>query len=423
MSRPDPPGFIERFWPSDCLVIVVHHRQDFGMPAILSPAAERPTTIPETSHIESTPTQRIMSVDALRGIDMFFIVGMEEVFEALSEMFPMSPSLNDRLQHAPWAGFHFYDLIFPLFAFIIGVSLVFSLSKSVANAGKRGASGKILKRSLILFLLGILYYEGISGGVHHIRLLGVLQRLALCYCGAGLAFVWLSQPDRPYRKLVALTALLLVGYWAMLTFIPVPGFGAGDYAEGHNLTNWVDKMYLPLRRWDGDHDPEGLLSTVPAIASSLLGVFAGLLLKNRTIEPARKVRLLVVWGCVGVVGALLWNFQFPIIKKIWSSSFVLFTAGISSLLLALFYYVIDIKNHRDWCRPFVWIGMNAITIYLIAHFVNLGHIANCFVGGEIRSGLENVHHGLGALVTALLALCFSFLICRFLYQRKIFLRV
>lgn len=359
-----------------------------------------------------------MSIDALRGMDMFFIVGMEEVFEALSKMFPMSPSLNDRVQHAPWAGFHFYDLIFPLFAFIIGTSLVFSLSKALAQEGRNATTRKILKRSLILFILGVLYYEGIAGGVQHIRLLGVLQRLALCYCGAGLAFVWLNP-----RKLVVLTVSLLVGYWVLLVFVPIPGFGAGDFAEGHNLTNWLDKMLLPLRKWDGDHDPEGLLSTLPAIASSLLGVFAGLLLKNPVVEPARKARLLAMCGCAGIAAGLLWSLEFPIIKKIWTSSFVLFTAGLSSLLLALFYHVIDIRNHRAWCRPFVWIGMNSITIYLIARVLNLGHIANFFVGGEIRSGLENLHSGSGDLVTALLALCFSFLICRFLYHRKIFLRV
>jgi predicted acyltransferase len=350
---------------------------------------------------------------------MFFIVGMEEVFEALSQMFPMSPSLNDRVQHAPWAGFHFYDLIFPLFAFLMGTSLVFSLSKSVATEGQSGTSRKILKRSLILFIFGVLTYGGIGDGIQHIRLLGVLQRLALCYCGAGFAFVWLGSQ----RKLLALTVALLAGYWALLVFIPVPGFGAGDSAEGHNLTNWIDKTYLPLRKWDGDHDPEGLLSTFPAIASSLLGVFAGLLLKNPSAAPARKVRVLAAWGCAGVVAGLLWHLQFPIIKKIWTSSFVLFTGGLSSLLLGLFYYLIDINNHRDWCRPFVWIGMNSITIYLIAHFVKLEEIAKCFVGGEVHSELEHMRHGLGDLITALLALGFSLLICRFLYQRKIFLRV
>src|SRR5882757_3162500 len=182
------------------------------MTSIYSPAAQQSAVSPGNIEVVSpTPIQRLMSIDALRGMDMFFIVGVEEVFEALSKMFPMSPTLNDRLQHAPWAGFHFYDLIFPLFAFIIGTSLVFSLSKSVAREGKGATTRKVLKRSLILFVLGILYYEGIGGGIQHIRILGVLQRLALCYCGAGLAFVWLSRPDRAYRKPVALAVSLLVG--------------------------------------------------------------------------------------------------------------------------------------------------------------------------------------------------------------------
>ncbi len=359
-----------------------------------------------------------MSLDALRGFDMFFIVGMEEVFESISEMFPMEPSLNARLQHAPWAGFHFYDLIFPLFAFLIGVSLVFSLTKAVAAEGKGQASLKIVRRSAILFLFGILVYHGIANGLDHVRLLGVLQRLALCSCAAGLAFVWLNT-----RALVVLTVSLLVGYWAMLTFIPVPGFGAGDFAEGHNLTNWIDKMYLPFRRWDGDHDPEGILSTLPAIASSLLGVFAGLLIRNPSVEPARKVRLLLLWGVAGIAAALLWNFQFPIIKKIWTSSFVLLTAGISSVLLASFYYLIDVRNHRTWCRPWVWIGTNAITIYLIAAVVSFDGVAKRLVGGNVSAFFEGIHHGLGNLVIALLGLGCSFLICRFLYNRKIFLRV
>ena len=200
MSPPlvDSPS---RSGAADFLATPVPGRHPPRVSSMSSHTTERTTDSSKTSGLGSpTLSQRIMSIDALRGMDMFFIVGMEEVFEALSEMFPMSPSLNDRLQHAPWAGFHFYDLIFPLFAFIIGVSLVFSLSKSVATEGKAEASLKILKRSLILFILGILTYGGIEGGIQHVRILGVLQRLALCFCAAGLAFVWMSP-----RKLVALT--------------------------------------------------------------------------------------------------------------------------------------------------------------------------------------------------------------------------
>jgi predicted acyltransferase len=349
---------------------------------------------------------------------MFFIVGVEQVLDALSKMFPMEPTLESRLQHAPWAGFHFYDLIFPLFAFIIGVSLVFSLSKAIATEGKAAASLKTIKRAAILFLLGLILYGGISRGVDHLRILGVLQRLAICSLFGGLAFIWLNT-----RAIVALTVTLLVGYWAMMTFIPVPGFGAGDYAEGHNLANWIDKYYLPFFKWDGDHDPEGLLSSLPAIASTLLGIFAGLVIKSGRIPPSRKIRLLLLWGVAGVLAGLLWHQQFPIIKKIWSSSFVLFTAGISSMLLALCYWSVDVMNHRAWARPFVWIGTNAITIYVIVHVMSLQAFASRIVGGEIKISLDMAYNGLGDLVIALLALSFSFAICKFLYDRKLFLRV
>jgi predicted acyltransferase len=372
----------------------------------------------ESSAIASTASQRVMSIDALRGIDMFFIVGVEQVIDALSKMFPMQPTLESRLQHAPWAGFHFYDLIFPLFAFIIGVSIVFSLSKAIAAEGKAAASLKTIKRGVILFLLGVFLYGGMSRGLDHLRILGVLQRLAMCSIFGGLAFIWLNT-----RAIVALTVTLLAGYWAMMTFIPVPGFGAGDYAEGHNLANWIDKNYLPYFKWDGDHDPEGILSSLPAIASTLLGIFAGLVIKNGLIPPTRKVRLLLLWGIAGVVAGLLWHMQFPIIKKVWTSSFVLFTAGISSILLGLFYWMIDIKNWRAWAKPFVWIGTNAITIYVVFHFVNFQNVASRLVGGEFKISFDMFYNGLGDLITSLLALCFSFWFCKFLYDRKIFLRV
>jgi predicted acyltransferase len=362
--------------------------------------------------------QRLMSLDALRGFDMFWIVGMEEVFGALSRMFPMTPTIHDRVDHAPWAGFHFYDIIFPLFAFIIGVSLVFSLGKSIAVEGKGAASWKVIKRSAILFLLGVFMYRGIADGYEKIRILGVLQRLAICSCGAGLAFIWLKP-----RGILALTIGLLAGYWAMMTFIPVPGFGAGDYAEGHNLANWIDKTYLPWRKWDGDHDPEGLLSSLPAICNSLLGIFAGLLLKNASVDANRKVKLLMMWGVAGIAAGLLWHLQFPIIKKIWTSSFVLFTCGISSIALGLFYWIIDVKQIRAWAKPFIWIGMNAITIYVVAHLVSMAGLARRFVGGEIAIWFNGIHVGLGDFIPAVGGLIFSILFCRFLYKRKIFLRV
>lgn len=362
--------------------------------------------------------QRLVALDALRGLDMFFIVGMEEVFESISRMVPMTPSLNDRLQHAEWAGFHFYDLIFPLFVFIVGVSLVFSLGKSIEQIGKWATTRKIIRRGIILYLLGIVVYGGISAGVDQVRLLGVLQRIALCFMAAGLAFVWLRT-----RTLVGMIVGLLVGYWAMMSFIPVPTYGAGDFAEGRNFANWIDQQYLPFRKWNGTHDPEGLLSTLPAIASCLLGVLAGLLLRDPHVDSGKKVRSLLVWGIVLMTIGLMWHLQFPIIKKIWSSSFVLLTAGISAILLGMFYQIVDVWHYRRWCQPFVWIGMNAITIYLVFHFVNLSKLAQCFVGGDVYAFFEKISTGLGHLVAALVTLFFSIVICRFLHQRNIFLRV
>lgn len=385
------------------------------MPTATSPSPVRVATAPAE---QPAASQRVVSLDALRGIDMFFIIGMEEVFGSLSRMFPMQPTLHERLDHAPWAGFHFYDIIFPLFAFIIGVSLVFSLSKAVAIEGKSAASLKVIKRGVILFLLGIVLYGGIANGLEKVRILGVLQRLAICSCFAGLAFIWLKP-----RGILALTFTLLAGYWAMMTFIPVPGFGAGDFAEGHNLANWLDAQYLPFRKWDGDHDPEGLLSSFPAIASSLLGIFAGLLIRDPAVEPRRKVRNLMLLGVTGIAAGLLWHFQFPIIKKIWTSSFVLFTAGISAVLLGIFYYIIDVRNWRGWARPFVWIGMNAITIYVIVHVVRMDNLARRVVGGEVAAYLDQLWLGLGSLVPTVMGLLLAIWVCWFLHQRKIFLRV
>ncbi|MBI3191866.1 MAG: DUF1624 domain-containing protein, partial [Pedosphaera parvula] len=295
---------------------------------------------PETgSPSTATVPQRLLALDALRGFDMFWIVGAEEIVHALHKVSHAGPVnfLATQLTHASWEGVRFYDLIFPLFVFIIGVSLVFSLSRTVEQHGKAEAYKRIFRRALLLYLIGILYYGGFAKGVDHIRLLGVLQRLALCYLFAGLLFVTLR-----LRGMIIACAALLVGYWALMTFVPVPGVGAGNFAEGKNLANYIDKTCLPLFKWDGDHDPEGLLSTLPAIANCLLGVFAGLLLKTKALTEPKKVQWLIGSGVAGVLLGFLWGLQFPVIKKVWTSSYVLVAAGYSCLFLAAFHQIIEI---------------------------------------------------------------------------------
>lgn len=219
-------------------------------------------------------SQRLLSLDALRGFDMFWIIGggpFVSAFRSFGEG-PITQTLADQMEHVAWEGFRFYDLIFPLFVFISGVSLVFSITRQAANSGRWVISRKIIIRAIILFILGVLANGGVARGIDEIRWMGVLQRIAIAYMGAGLLFVWLKP-----RALVAVCSAILLGYWGLLAWVPVPEVGAGVYAEGQNLTNYVDRMYLAGRKYDGDHDPEGLLSSLPAIASCLLGTFASTL--------------------------------------------------------------------------------------------------------------------------------------------------
>lgn len=347
---------------------------------------------------------------------MFWIVGAEELVRGLEKITSggLLGLVADQLRHKAWAGFHFEDLIFPLFVFIVGVSLVFSVGKSLQTVGRPATLVRIFRRSALLFVLGLLYYGGLSHPIEKVRLLGVLQRMALCYFFASILFCFLKP-----RALLAVCAGLLIGYWALLSFVPVPGHGAGNFAEGANLANYVDKMYLPLRRHDGDHDPEGILSTLPAVASCLLGVLAGLIVKNTALPDRRRVQLLAVSGLGCLAAGWLWHLNFPVIKKIWTSSFVLVAGGYSFLLFALFYQVIDVWKIRKWATPFLWIGVNPITIYFGGKFIDFEAMAKLFVGGPVAEACGPY----ATLLLAVTTLFFGLWFLRFLYERRIFLRV
>jgi predicted acyltransferase len=388
-----------------------------AMSTTASPLSESPR--PVASAI-GTPLERLISIDALRGFDMFWIIGADALVAALRKMNQSKPVefIATQLEHVSWEGLHFEDLIFPLFVFIVGISLVFSLGKTIERHGVGGAVSRIIRRGLCLWLLGILVYGGLSTPFSEIRLLGVLQRIAICYTAAGLLFCFLKP-----RGLALTCAGLLLGYWALMALVPVPGIGAGHFEEGHNLANYMDAHYLPWRKWDGDHDPEGLLSTLPAIATCLLGVFAGLLLANSNISKTRKPQYLIAAGVAALVLGYSWGLAFPIIKKLWTSSYVLVAAGYSSLAVALFYWIIDIKGHVKWAQPFIWIGMNSITIYMIAEVLEVGKIATRFAGGDVERAFNSITPGLGDLLVAIAALGICFAVVRFLYQRRIFIRV
>jgi len=438
------------------------------------------TTLAEPQPIETrttapaTTNRRVMSVDALRGFDMFWIIGADSLVVALNKMTKTRPTefLADQLEHVDWQGFHFYDLIFPLFVFIVGVSLVFSLSKSIQQVGRQEALKRVFRRSVLLFVVAIFYSGGFTNPWPDMRLMGVLNRIALAYFFAGLLFCFFKP-----RALVGICVGLLVGYWALMTFVPIRDIqltrsniaqlaekagdaqtaayfadkvspnpstvknssawaGAqklfysttarvtGKYGQGYNLSDHTDFQYLPGKKWDTFYDPEGFVSTIPAIATCLLGVFAGLLLQNQTLEDKRKVMLLIAFGVGAAAAGWIWNFQFPVVKKIWTSSFVLVAGGYSAILLGIFYLVVDVWQKRTWCQPFVWMGMNSITIYLTKNILGgFGKLAGRFVGGDVKSFFEKQTTGLGELMISLVGLLLAFWFVHFLYRKKLFLRL
>lgn len=347
--------------------------------------------------------ERLQSLDALRGFDMAMIIGLGELLRTLAKT-AGATGLASQFEHVEWDGFRIEDLIFPLFVFIAGASQTFALPRASAQLGRRGAAVRLAKRCSVLFVLGVLYNGGFSKGLDGVRWMGVLQRIALASLGAGLLSLWLKP-----RGLVAAAVSLLAGYWALLTFT-----NNGNFSEGGNLTNQFDAQWLPGRKHNGDHDPEGILSTLPAIATAILGVLAGRWLQS-TATPVRKAASLAAVGAVSIAVGWVWSFQLPVIKKLWTSSFVLVAGGWSALLLALFYYIVEIRLWRAWTAPFLWIGMNPITLYLVVNLVQPRSLATRFTGPVANGPMEFLGPGVG--FGLLLALA------RFLYVRRIFIRV
>lgn len=361
-------------------------------------------------------TGRLESIDALRGFDMFWIAGGEDFIKALAQWTPRSVRaiVDEELEHVPWEGFHFYDLIFPLFLFLVGVVIPFSQGKLV---GERRATTywRILRRTVLLFALGLLCNGVLQFDFSNLRIAGVLQRIALCY---GIAAVVVLNTSVRGQALV--TVAILLGYWALLAFVPAPGGLPGDYTIQGNLPGYVDRNYLPgkiLKKYYGYGDNEGILSTIPAVATALLGTLAGHGLRSGRSSVVRLAGLTLA-GLACLTLGTLWGQWFPVIKNLWTSSFVLVAGGWSLLLLALFHGIIDVLGCRRWAFFFTVIGANAITIYVVPRFVDFHKIAQFFLGGVASHAGEFAPV---VLTAGLLAAEWLFL--WYLYRQRLFLRV
>jgi predicted acyltransferase len=375
-----------------------------------------PSAFPDKPDV-SRPA-RLMSIDALRGFDMFWIVGGDEVAKAAGKWWgtPASRSFAEQFEHVRWEGFRFYDLIFPLFLFTVGVVLPFSLRKYQTGARPRSAAfGRIMRRVVLLFLLGLVYNNVLQFHFETLRVTGVLQRIAICYGTAAVIFLLTSA-----RTQAVLFVAILVGYWALLMYVPAPGSRAGDLAMETNLAGYLDRHYLPgkiYKAYYGYGDNEGLLSTIPAVATTLLGVLAGHWLLSSPGRPAKALGLAAMGlACLGV--GSVWGRDFPVIKILWTSTYVLVAGGWSLLLLALFYAIIDVLALRAWAFFFVVIGVNAITIYVATRIIPFDEIAQFLLGGVARlSGSFRI------VVVPLGAIVIEWLLLFHLYRRGIFLRV
>jgi len=330
------------------------------------------------------------------------------------------------LRHAPWDGCTPTDLIFPFFLFIAGVAIPFSIRARDA-AGKTGLVARILRRSLIIFAFGMLLALFPFFKFATVRIPGVLQRIAVCYLVAALIFLF---TDR--RGQLAAIAALLLGYWALMTLAPVPGYGAGVLTPEGNLAAYIDNALMHGHLYRPTWDPEGILSTLPAIASVLLGVLAG-----QWLRSGRRSHQLLI-GLFGAGAALagagwLWGHVFPINKALWSSSYTLYTAGLAALGLALCYWIVDLRGWKQWALPFTIFGRNSILVYVLAGLIARGLVSFQVTATEgppvfVRTYLyETFFAPLASPINAslLYAICFVvvlFIPMALLYAKGIFLK-
>lgn len=342
------------------------------------------------------------------------------------------------LKHASWNGCTPTDLIFPFFLFIVGVSIAYAMgSKKSDPTTHHKTIKKALKRTLILFGLGLflsLYPKVFTNpieAIQNVRIPGVLQRIAVVFFISTIIFLKNSEKNI-FKILISLLAI----YWALMTFVPVPGVGYANLEKETNLGAWLDRSILSeAHLWKASKtwDPEGILSTMPAIATGLFGILVGVYLKRKDIDAATKIVWLFCTGTAAVALGLIWDLQFPINKALWTSSFVLYTGGLATLILAFCYWIIDVQNYNRFTKPFVVYGVNAITVFFLSGLIprTLQMFSVKSANGTEQNLQAWLYSGLTAnfspinasLAWAVSVIVFWLLILWIMYNKKIFIKV
>ena len=367
------------------------------------------------------PNRRLLSLDTLRGVDMFFIMGFSGLVTSLCALWPGSftDMLASQMQHAAWNGLTIQDTIFPLFLFIAGVAFPFSLAQQRARGfGRKRILDRIFRRGLILALLGMVYNGLFELNFSSLRIASVLGRIGLAWMFAALLCVYCS-----VRTRIAVAGIILIGYSLLLGLVVAPDapVGADPLSVEGCLAGWIDRQYLPGHILYGAFDPEGILSTLPAVVSALFGMFTGefLLDGRRGLSGSWKAFYMAVAALAITTAGLCWNLIMPVNKNLWSSSFTCVVSGYSLGMTALFYYLIDVCGYKRWTFVFRVIGLNSITIYMAQRIIPLRYASDFFVGGLASKCSETV----GAVIYDIgyIVLCWLFLY--FLYRKNTFLKV
>ena len=366
--------------------------------------------------------QRLLSLDALRGFDMFFIMGLSGLVVSVCKLFPGSVSevITEQMKHVDWDGLAHHDTIFPLFLFLAGVSFPFSYASQLAKGASRGKIYvKIFKRAAMLVFLGLIYNGLLNLDFENLRCASVLARIGLAWMGAALLFI-----NFGVRTRAIVCAAILIGYGLLMALVGAPDVqDALPLSLEGNLVGYVDRLFLPGRLLYSKYgfDPEGLLSTVPAVVTAMLGMFTGELIRlPKERMSGEKKTLWMVVGAVALLAiTLLADGFLPINKKLWSSTFVCAVGSYSLFMMAIFYYIVDVRGWSRWTFVFRVVGMNSITIYLAQRMINFS-TTNKFlfsgVAGLFSEDVAAVINNLGYIVV-----CWLFLYI--LYRKNIFLKV
>jgi predicted acyltransferase len=381
--------------------------------------AEKEMALAEKKISGAKGTERLQSLDVMRGFDMLWIIGGGSLIIALakSTQWVWLQALAEQMEHVQWQGFHFEDLIFPMFIFISGVASPFAINSKIEKGTRKGLLlSRIIKRGIILVLLGILYNGALEKGFVNVRVASVLAQIGLGYLFAAIINLY-TKTIR--AKIFWITGILAGIAYLQLAF-PVPGFGPGLLDAEGGVNAWIDQMLLPGKLYGKTFDPEGLLCIVSAISVTLMGSVAGSILRGRKIKPGKKALLLTISGFILVLIALLLSPVYPIIKKAWTVPFNLLTAGISSMLLSFFYFTIDVKPGKNKIASFSLlffkvIGMNSITIYLATRIINFTQLSRFFTGWLAIP--------FGDWIAVAGAITLEWFMLYYLYKKKIFLKV